>query len=485
MSVDGDSHPLLAQRSVLFSIEQLERIEEAAMRILEGVGIAVLDDSVLEQLSSCGFLTKGNRVLIERRLVRDFVEAERKRNIVGERGSVPVHRPRPIEVHSSQIELSVLGYAQRVHDIETDEIVPFTTERLIEATKLVDVLSSRGVLWSPPGCPTDVAPPLQPIVQYWVAAVYSRHGRHPVDPKSVTGVPYVMEMAEVLGHPLRSLPVYVFSPLSLGGESFKCVLNFRERLSSVSVSDMPSVGCTVPINIGDAFAVCAAEVIGSAILVKEVTDLPVSWSFRPCPIDLHSMAMVLGSPEDFLLQLASSEVNAYFHGASWYPAARSVHTNAKLPGAQACAEKASLMTAGALLGARWFGFAGTLSLDEVFSPEQFLYDVEIKDHVQRIVAGIDGDCDPERCLRDVREALKERGFVALDTTLREYRNVYWFPKLFERQFLAAWQGEGSVTIRERAHEMVRELLDKHNYELEPELRSELDKILTRARAELL
>jgi|GEM_PF-430659 len=485
MSVDESNHPVLVQRPALFSIGQLERMEEAAIRILEQVGIAVLDDTILKQLSSCGFPVKGNRVFIERELVREFLESERERSSVGATHASPLHRPRPIEVHSSQIELSVLGYAQNVHDIETDKIVPFTTDRLIDATKLVDVLSSRGVLWSPPGCPVDVPPPLQPVVQYWVAAVYSRHGRHPVDPKSAETVPYIMEMAEILGHPMRSLPVYVFSPLSLSGESFKCVLKFKEKLSSVSVSDMPSVGCTVPINIGDAFALSAAEVIGSAILVREITGLPVRWSFRPCPIDLRSMAMVLGSPEDFLLQLASSEVNAYFHGTSWYPAAASVHTNAKLPGAQACAEKASLMTAGALLGARWFGYAGTLSLDEVFSPEQCLYDVEIKDHVQRIVQGIDGHCDPERCLRDVREALKERGFVALDTTLEEYRSVYWFPKLFERQFLAAWQGEGSVTIRERAHEMIRELLDKHDYELESELRSELDRILARARAELL
>jgi trimethylamine:corrinoid methyltransferase-like protein len=73
--------------------------------------------------------------------------------------------------------------------------------------------------------------------------------------------------------------------------------------------------------------------------------------------------------------------------------------------------------------------------------------------------------------------------MGLDTTLEEYRSVYWFPGLFERQFLAAWQGEGSMTIRERAHKMIRKLLSEHDYELEPELRRELDKILTRAKAE--
>lgn len=480
MLVNKNNHHFLVQRSAIFSINQLERIEETAIRILEETGIAVLDDGMLEKLLSCGFPVKGNRVFVERKLFREFIEAGRKLNGYGFS-----EKPQPVKINSSQIELSVLTYPQNIHDIETDKIVPFTTDRLIEATRLVDVLSSRGVRWSPPGCPVDVPPPLQPVVQYWVAAVYSRHGRHPVDPKSEESIPYVMEMAEVMGHPIRHLPIYVFSPLTLGGESLKCAIKFRDKLSGVGVSNMSSLGCTAPINAGDAFALAIAEVVGSAILVREVIGLPVNWSVRICPMDLHSMAMVLGSPEDFLLQLANSEVNAYFHGTSWHPAMGGLHTNAKLPGPQACIEKASLMTAGALLGGRWFGYAGDLSLDEVFSPEQLLYDIEIKDHVQRIVAGIDVDCDPERCLQDVREGLKYRTFMALDTTAEKYRDVYWFPELFERQFLAAWQGEGAVTIRKRAHEMIRELLRAHDYELELELRSKLDKILARAKKEFV
>ncbi|MBC8458690.1 MAG: trimethylamine methyltransferase family protein [Deltaproteobacteria bacterium] len=157
---------------------------------------------------------------------------------------------------------------------------------------------------------------------------------------------------------------------------------------------------------------------------------------------LHSMAMVLGSPEDFLLQFANSEINAYFHGTRWYPGIGGIHTNAKFPGVQACAEKSSLMTTGALLGERGFGSAGTLSLDEVFSAEQLIYDLEIKDHVQRLVEGIDGDCDPERCLQDVIEGVQQKTFAGLETTLQNYRHVYWHPRLFNRQFFS--RGKHSI-----------------------------------------
>jgi len=469
-------NPIILQRQPVFSLEQLGRIEDAALRILETVGIAVLDDTVLGRLQAGGFGVKdGNRIMIRRELVEEFLDAGRQRN-----GNEFSDRPREVAPESDEIQVSVSPYPQRVHDLETGRIVPFDTERLIEATRLLDVLE----LTAPPGCPTDVPPALQPIVQYWVAATNCRQ-HHPVDPKSHESLPYVMEMADVLGSPMQGLPIYVFTPLTLGSESLACVLKFKDRLSSVWVSDMASLGCATPVSVGDAYALCVAEVVGSAILLAEIIDLPIRWSTRLCPIDLRSMAMVLGSPEDFLLQFANSEVNAYFHGTAWSPAVSGIHTNAKLPDAQACAEKASLMTTGALLGARQFGSAGTLSLDEVFSAEQLLYDLEIRDHVQRLVRGLDGRCDPEECPREVAEGVRQKGFAGLESTLRNYRQTYWHPDLFNRELSAAWEAAGARPLRENAHARIRELLGKHDYELDPARRRELDKIVARAKAQLL
>ena len=255
--------PFIVQRPPFFTVAQLERIEEAMLRILEQAGIAILDDEILNQLRSCGFQSRDNRVFVERKLVSEFLDAERKKNEYKFSED-----SRPVEPSSHEIHVHVIEYAQWIHDIEKDEIVRLDTEKLIEATKLLDVLSVSGHA----GYPTDVPPPLQPVVQYWVSALYSRCARHRVDAKSLETLPYIMEMGAALGDPLRYLPVYVFSPLTLGSESLKCVLEFRDRISSVGVGNMPSIGCTTPINLGDAFALSAAEVIGAAILLKEIVD---------------------------------------------------------------------------------------------------------------------------------------------------------------------------------------------------------------------
>lgn len=466
----------IVQRSPFFSFKQLEQIEQTVYRLLEHVGIAVLDSKLEEVLLARGFKRRNGRVVIDRNIVSEFIEEERKRN-----QNKFSDKPKLIESDDYQIGVYIIEYAQWVHDINTDKIVPFDTNRLIEATKLLDMLSIVGV----PGCPTDVHPLVQPIVQYYISAKYSRYGKRRVDAKSAKTLRYIIEMGEILGDPLKGLPIYVFSPLTLGSESLKCVLEFGDKISYVNVSNMPSVGVTAPINIGDAFALSAAEVIGCSILLREIINLPISWNLEVLPIDLRTLAMVFGSPENFLLQLATAEVNAYFHGTEWYPYAGNIHTNAKLPGAQSCAEKSSLMTAGALLGARMFGSVGLLSLDEVFSAEQLIYDLEIRDHVQRLVKGLDTDCDPDRCINDVQNAIDGRSFVALETTLENYRQFYWHPKIFDRQFLSAWEGQGARSNREKAHALIKELINKHEYILDPQTLGELDKIVAKAKSELV
>lgn len=466
----------ILHREPILTHSQLECIELAMLKILERIGIGIRNDQILEQVKKKGFRINNGRVIFDSDTIKSFIDEERMRNgyNFGKAEVIALTEP---------IILYVSSYPQNVHDLESDKIVPFTSERLIEATKLIDVLHERGVQSSVPGCPVDVPPALQPVKQYWISATYSRFGKHPVDAKSAITMPYIMDMADVLGHPIRSLPVYVFSPLNFGSESFDCVMKFKDRLQYVGVSNMISVGCSSPIKLGDAYAMAVAEVVGSAIIVRELTGLNVHWSIRLCPFNMRELAMNLGTPEDILFQLADSEVNAYFHGTKWSPSANSIHTCAKLPDAQAITEKATLMTIGALLGARHFADAGTLSLDEVFSAEQLLYDCEIKDHVQRIVKGLDIECEPDSCQKEIAYGI-ERGFVGSNTTLDNYKNLYWHPYLFDRSFLPQWLGKDSPTIRKKTHQMIKNLLKNHEYSLDQDLQKEINIIYACAESEL-
>lgn len=467
------------RRPPLLRLEDLEHIEEAAQRILERVGIAVVGDEPLAALAARGFAPAADgRIRIERRLARAFLDEERARN--GRAFSLEPQPPPP----AAPFEVGVSNYSLAVHDIEADRVVPYTTARLIETTKLVDGLYERGVRATAPGTPADVPGPLQPVVQLWVSATYCRAGRTPTDIKSLASLPYVVEMTEALGRPLRDVAVYVFSPLTLSGESLACAMAMGPKLETVGVASMPLMGVSAPIHAGDAFAVSAAEVIGSAILVRELTGLRPRWAAWVFPADMRSLMMVFGSPENFFLQMMSNELHAYLHGTPWSMGAGNIHVMAKMPGVQASAERGSLMTVGALLGQRTFGSVGTLSLDEVFSAEQLLYDLEIVQHVERFVRGLDGACDPDRCVADVVGALERQTYAALESTRDAYAEVYWHPRLFERRSLTAWQAAGSPSIRRQVHDEIRRLVAAHSYTLDADTQKAIDAILARAKARL-
>jgi len=470
---------LVARRPALMAPGLLERIEEAAIRILGEIGIGVMDLGMLAAIEKAGLPATDGRIRLDRRTVGDFLLQERKKN-----GNRYREDREPYDPGDDDITVYVAQYPPFVHDPETDKIVPFTKATLVPAVKLIDTLADRGVTSGLPGVLSDVPPEIQTVEGYWIAATYARHGAQPVDPKNEFAVSYVMDMADALGHPMRHLPVYVFSPLNIAGESLRCVLKYKDRIDGVSVNGMPTPGGTAPIGLGNAFAMSAAETIGGAIILKNLLGKPVSWWVSILPVDMRTMAMIYGSPENFLFHLMSSEVNAFLHGEEWYPAGGNIHTMAKLPGAQACAEKMGIMTAGALLGERYFGAVGTLGMDEVFSAEQLLYDLEIKDCVARMVAPVAADCDPESCLAEVREGVGMHGFAGLDETMEKYRDLYWHPALFERDFLKQWEGAGAVTIRQKTRALLRELAGKHEFRLEEGKQKAIDAILARAREDV-
>ncbi len=462
------------QRPRLLTDEQLERICTAGCRILAEHGLRVLHPEALDAAQRAGLRVEGKRVFPDRAAIAECAEAARSPR-AGEPMVQADERP--------AFRLVTCQYPTHVHDLDTDLVVPYTQARLVEAAKLVDSLREERVVGNVPGCPGDVPTHLQPILQYRIQAQYCRDGREPIDPKWVESLPYVMDMAEALARPMRSLPVYVVSPLTIGAESLESVLSVRDRLERIHTSNMSSVGATAPIRIADALALGVAEAMGSAIVLQAVTALPVSWSVAAMAFDLRGMAMSFGGPEDTLFRLACQELNAFCHGREPGPPDGAIRSQAKLPGSQAAAEKMAGMISGALMGARDFGGAGTLSLDEVFSAEQLVIDCELRDYVERFVGGIDGDCDVDAAVMEVAAGL-DRGFLALDSTLARYQEEYWLPRTLERRSLAGWLGAGAPDMRDVAKEIARERIAQHDYELPTDLRRELDSIYSRAQQDL-
>ena len=457
-------------RDDLLSQDEMQRIHETALDILHEVGLAVLRDDLREVAQSAGFRVREDRIFFEPQVVAEYLDERRRR--AAENAPLPREDDYKLYIGASQ-------YCHHVHDIKSDKVVPFNTELLIEVTKFVDTLAERGVASSPPGCPLDVPPELQRLAQFRIGAENLRGGSwRPMTDSPPQMVEFIFAMAEVMGRPIRQLPVHLVSPLRLAGQSLDIALHFRERIDCIHIGNMPAAGATAPILPFGALAQSAAEVLGSFVVLSTATDTPIDFQMRVLPFDLRATAMVMGTPETLLYDLAIWEMND-FYGYQRHQDRGSgrINTMASFPGSQAAAERASLMAVGALLGARGFG-GGVLRLDEVFSPEQLLIDCEIKDHVQRLLEGLTVEEGTYNWVDMVRKG-SERDFLSLDSTLDNYQQSYWYSRLFERT-LPGWRDADPDSLHKRALELYREGLARYDYELDPHRRNELDNIWEQA-----
>jgi len=477
MNLDGHAQhapPLRFTRDELMSQDQAARAHEVAKRVLREIGMEVRHAEVLERLRDGGFRVSDGRVFFEPAVVDEYVDEMRR--LVSSRSTYPSSAS-----DDGRLTLSVSSYSLHVHDVETGRVVPYTTDRLIEMCKLMDTLAEDGVYGAPPGIPTDEPPDLQPVAQYRIAALYARQGASPVDPTSAKTVGYLLDMAEVMGRPIRRLPVYIPTPLRLGGESLEVVLSCVDRLSHISISSMPATGATAPLHPFGALALAAAELMGGAVAVRALTGKPTTFAVGIFPFDLRAGAMVFGSPENMLFQMLCADFNR-FYGWAQHPVPDNIHVMATLPNAQSASEKAAIMSLGAFMGARHFSCAGTLSLDDIFSPEQLLVDCEIRDWVQRAVQGVwMGEEVVDDWLPEIQAGL-QRGFMALDSTLDYYKVHTWYPQRFWRGAIGPWLSEGQPPFSDRLQDEVRQRIAAHDFELDVDRRREIERIYQCARA---
>jgi trimethylamine:corrinoid methyltransferase-like protein len=458
--------PFHLKRDALITPEQSERIHGLAKKILAGTGLEVRNADYRDRLQRAGLRISHERVFFDDAVVDEFIHQNRSR-LAGERAE-PAH-------DDGRLSLAASSYSLFVHDLKSGQVVPYTTESLIEMTKLIDSLTGDGVSGSPPGIPTEVHPDLQPLAQYRIAVLYSRQGATPVDPTSAKTAPFLFEMADVMDSPVRGLPVYIPTPLRLGGESLDVVMGCLDRLDHIWVSSMPSTGTSAPVHPFGALALAAAEVIGGAIAVHILTGKPVGFGVNIFPSDLREGSMVFGSPENMLYQMLSNDFN-HFYGWHSGNGPDNIHVMAKLPDCQSAAEKAAIMALGASLGIRHFSCAGTLSLDEIFSGEQLLVDCEIREWVQRSLQGVwMGEEAVEDWVNEIETGIQS-GFMGLDSTLDHYREHAWYPKRFVRGAIGPWLDKGQPQLSTSLRAEALRRIAAHNFEPDLIKRKEIERI---------
>ncbi|MHB0878523.1 MAG: trimethylamine methyltransferase family protein, partial [Anaerolineae bacterium] len=452
----------------LLSEAQRQAIHDGALALLDRVGLQVESADLRQALAGQpGVSVDGNWVRFRPALIESLLQ-----------------RPEPDAWQPAaghRIHLGSGCCASHVVDPDTDEIRPITWDDLVGCVQLIDAMHGLDVGGHCPGFPQDVPADMQALAEYVIGALYGRGGPSFTAPCPLEAYEYLIRMDEVLGRE-TNLPLYVISPLRLMGDSYEVVRRYIGRVKHFSVGSMPVMGATAPIHLPSAFMQSLAEGFGGMATIKLLQpEAEVSWGFMAFPLDMKYGSIVYGSPEMNLCDMVRLEMAA-FYGRSG-GGTRSIRSMAKRPGIQAAMERAGSAVAGALMGSRSFFGAGTLSVDEVFSPEQLVLDREIADYAGRFAQGVsvtDADFD----IGEVEAGATGGDFMGRESTLNHFRQAYWLPRLSERRMLNGWLAGGADDIRDRAREEMRRLVSAYDFQLPSEQARAL-RLLYREAAESL
>jgi len=355
---------------------QMERIHQTALKILDEIGVEVNANEIptpelLKIVTAhAGVHLKNSRLCFSPRLVDQYVCAHR--------AELLAKRSKP----SEEVLIHPIIHTFNYLAPGAAKVRPQDTASLIDSAKLIDTLHDRGLRGRCPGWPSDVPPILQPLMHYKISCQYTRNPSLP--PQTSTKlVPYLCEMAQVVGQTSGnswSAGFHPISPLKLEGDEFDIALHYWKKFGnrlSLWVGPMPIMGVTAPVFFPAALAQSLAEALAAFMFFKLLTNNgSVFFSFNFYAFDMKYGTFAQGGPEDALIALVRNQLSQWY-GYATNAGDKALLTLGHLPDAQAAAEKAGKTVVSLLAGATNLNGAGSLSLDETFSPEQLLIDLEI------------------------------------------------------------------------------------------------------------
>ena len=443
---------------------QWEAIEGAAYEIIERTGFEVEHGEVREALSGKrGVRVEGNRVLVEREVVREGIR--------GMKGCEEAY----------DTPLVVGAYSHNFMEVETLAVRRATLADLVKSLREAEALGQGACA---PVVPLDVSGARQELVMERVTHENVRYSYGGGQATTRATAEATIEMSAVVGRP-HALELWVTSPLKMDPLGLDIVWKLRHRRPHVRIISSPVRGMTGPISLAGILAQSAAECFGAAALLR-MLGIAESVTYRTdafvtYPVEMRS-ANVLVSGPDYLRQLVLSIFFARRHGIEG-PMGKALLTMSKEPDGQAAAEKLAQGLASKLAGAGTFTAGGALAGVETYSPVQMVIDLEIVRWIEATMRPLDFIEDD--FLLDVVDRVGPGGtFLDEESTVNRFREEFWRAGLFSYSPMGTWLAEGKRTLVEKARETLSALELRDEPIVSREAQRELARIEERFAAQL-
>jgi trimethylamine---corrinoid protein Co-methyltransferase len=454
---------------------QMEKIHDASLDILEHTGIQVDHQKGLKALEQAGCKVdlQIKRVRIPSELVNRCLKTIPAEFTLAARNP---DKDCPLLTDGRPYSRNGGGSDYTI-DLETGEFRPMKHADVKSYYKLMDALD--GISFIAPVYGHDM--PVEGRDVLVLREAFANTDKH-IHLRAYSGktLRYMFEMAAIVAggkealkkRPIVSLLEAPISPLIFPEVAVDGLWICGEYGIPLDICVMPISGGTGPVTIAGNHQLLNTEFLASVVISQLAhPGAPLIHAPRPMLMDMRSGVGLVASIEGAMTAVAGVQM------AKYYNVPVSLHgpwTDSMTHDDQSISERMYMTLMASFSGANILAGAGMIQQGLTFSHEQLVIDDEIHKIVFRALEGFEVDLDHMAV-----EAIKRVGpggnFIADDHTLKFLRDERYMPDLNYRGFREAWEETGNKSMLDRAKERVTTILKEHEpNSLPDDLNKELD-----------
>ena len=443
----------------LMDQEQVEKIDAASLDILEEVGVAFTDAIALEDWKRAGAKVEGERVYLDRWLIRSLIKT------IPPEITLNARNPEK-SVHlggRSSIFVPMTG-APYLRDLDDERRLP-TIEDLGNFHKLSHMLpamhSSAHHIVEPMDLPVShrhlhitYSSILHSDKTFMGMTTSGRNAEDVLDMCAILfGEDYLKENAVVVGNCNGN------SPLVWDETMLSAMRAFNRRNQPVLCSPFVLGGANTPASTVPAVAQLNAEALAALAYTQVINPgCPAIYGHYLSTVSMKSGAPMAGTPEISLMNFMIGQMARYY-GVPW----RTSNTlgGGKTLDAQSGYESATTLMAVIMAGANYIWHsAGWNEAGMHCSMAKFVVDAEQCAMGYRLAQGLNWN-DFDEALAAVRDVGPGGHYLGHPHTQENFQQAFFMPELFNNDSYEQWVAEGSVNTTERALQKVRKLLNEY------------------------
>ena len=444
--------------------EQVRRLDDASMAILEEVGVVFRDEIALEDWRNAGAKVVGETVYLDREMVRELI------------ATIPsdftYHARNPANNlpfggrKSMFIPMTGAPFLRDLDDVRRNP----TLDDLAMFHKLAHMSPA---LHS--SAHHIVEPYDHPISQRHLRITYSSMKYSDKTFMGMTTSPKnaedVLDMCDILfgagfleDHAVVTGNINGNSPLVWDETMLGALRAFSRKNQPVLCSPFVLGGANTPASMVPSVAQLNAEALSALAYTQVIRKgAPAIYGHYLSTVSMKSGAPMAGTPEISLMNFMIGQM-ARFYGVPW----RTSNTlgGAKTFDAQAGYESATTLSSVMHAGANYIWHsAGWNEAGMHCSVAKFIVDAEQCAMAYRMAEGPRWD-DFDEALSAVRDVGPGGHYLGHEHTQENFQRAFFMPELFDNNSIEQWAAEGSVEITERALGVARKMLREYE---EPKL----------------